>query len=80
MINLHLKLKKMNEPLKLKKHLATKMAKLDVRSMGLPYQDLYEYYLAMESFELLYEWIDCFGVFDNPEDNLLDDLNPKNLK
>jgi hypothetical protein len=69
----------MNYPLKLKKHLAKKMAKVDQEAMGLNYEECYEFFLAMESFELLSYWIEYFGVFDNPEDNLLNELNPKNV-
>jgi hypothetical protein len=56
------------------------MAKVDVDCMGLNYNDAYEYHLASESFELLSYWIEYFGVFDNPEDNLLNELDPKYLK
>ena len=70
----------MNDPLKLKKHLANKMAKVDVDCMGLNYNEAYEYHLASESFELLSYWIEYFGVFDNPEDNLLNELDPEYLK
>ena len=69
----------MNYPLKLKKHLASKMAKVDVDSMGIDYNDAYEYHLASESFELLTYWIEYFGVFDNPDDNLLEELKPEFL-
>lgn len=70
----------MNYPLELKKHLANKMAKVDADCMGIDYNDAYQYHLASESFELLSYWIEYFGVFDNPEDNLLNELNPKYLK
>jgi len=70
----------MNYPLELKKNLAKKMAKVDSECMGIDYQDAYEYHLASESFELLAYWIEYFGAFDNPEDNLLNELNPKTLK
>lgn len=69
----------MNYPLQLKKHLAKKMAKVDADSMGISYQDAYEFHLASESFELLAYWIEYFGVFDNPEDNLINELNPQKL-
>jgi hypothetical protein len=70
----------MNYPLLLKKYLANKMAKIDAHTMGIDYQDAYEFHLASESFELLSYWIEYYGVFDNPEDNLLDEINPQNLK
>jgi hypothetical protein len=70
----------MNYPLKLKKHLANKMAKVDADCMGIDYNDAYEYHLASESFELLSYWAEYFGVFDNTEDNLINELNPKYLK
>lgn len=69
----------MNYPLKLKIHLAKKMAKVDSDCMNINYQEAYEYHLASDSFELLFYWIEYFGVFDNPEDNLIDELNPRNL-
>jgi hypothetical protein len=69
----------MNYSLKLKKHLANKMAKIDANCMGIDYNEAYEYHLASEAFELLAYWIEYFGVFDNPDDNLLDELKPEFL-
>ncbi len=70
----------MNYALNLKVHLAKKMAKIDAENMGIDYQPCYEYFLTMESFELLEYWLSYFGVFDNPEDNLLyTELNPDNI-
>ena len=66
--------------LELKTHLAKKMAKIDSEILGIEFQSCYEYFLLMESFELLEYWLSYFGVFDNPEDNLLyKELNPNNF-
>lgn len=69
----------MNYPFELKRHLANIMAKIDAEAMGISYQSAYEYHLASESFVLLEYWLSYFGVFDNPEDNLLEQLNPNNF-
>jgi hypothetical protein len=65
----------------LKKYLAKKMAKVDEQCMGATFQDAYEYHLSSDPFELLYNWIEYFGVFDGGEDRL-QFLNPfpKKLK
>jgi hypothetical protein len=64
----------------LKIHLAKKMAKIDSQSMGIDEQSAYEYHLACESFQLLEYFFSYFGVFDNPEENLLyTELNPNNF-
>lgn len=71
----------MNYPLELKKNLAKTMAKVDSQCMGIDFQQAYEYHLTTESFELLQYWAEYFGVFDHPEDNLLNlKLNPKFIK
>jgi hypothetical protein len=78
---LNLNTKNMNYPLQLKKKLAQTMAQVDHHCMGLDLLEAYEYHLASDSFELLHYWMEYFGVFDNPEENLLDQmLNPKTLQ
>jgi hypothetical protein len=69
----------MNYPLELKKSLANKMAKVDEQTMGIDFQKAYEYHLASDPFTLLEYWAEYFGAFDNPEDGLLNELNPEHL-
>lgn len=60
---------------KLKIKLATEMAKVDVENSIANFAQAYEYHLSSDSFELLYNWIEYFGVFDGGEDRL-QFLNP----
>ena len=59
----------------LKKKLATKMANVDVENDISSFNEAYEYHLSSDPFELLYNWIEYFGVFDGGEDRL-QFLNP----
>ena len=59
----------------LKKKLATEMAKVDVENSICGFAEAYEYHLSSDPFELLYNWIEYFGVFDGGEDRL-QFLNP----
>lgn len=59
----------------LKKKLATEMAKVDVENSVCGFEEAYEYHLSSDPFELLYNWIEYFGVFHGREDRL-QFLNP----
>ena len=59
----------------LKKKLATEMANVDVENDISSFNEAYEYHLSSDPFELLYNWIEYFGVFDGGEDRL-QFLNP----
>ena len=65
----------------LKIKLATEMANVDVENDISSFKEAYEYHLSSDPFELLYNWIEYFGVFDGGEDRL-QFLNPfpKKLK
>jgi hypothetical protein len=60
----------MDYPRQLKKKLATEMAKVDVENNISNFADAYEYHISSDSFELLYNWIEYFGVFDGGEDRI----------
>ena len=60
--------------IELKKKLAQKMARVDADCMGVDYQSAYEHNLLMDSFELLQYWIEYFGVLDEPNEKLLEEM------
>ena len=63
-----------NYSIELKKKLANKMAQVDEDCMGTDFQVAYEYNLMMDSFELLQYWIEYFGVFDESNCELLEQM------
>ena len=63
-----------NYSIELKKKLAKTMAEVDVECLGSDYQDAYEHNLLMDSFELLEFWLDYFGVFEESNGKLLEDM------
>ena len=50
------------------------LAVVDEQCMGVNYQDAYEHNLLMDSFELLQYWIEYFGVFDEPNGELIEEM------